>query len=290
MAKLNKGNYSANADGEQERLELQAEYLRDFDLKVFTQALDRFSIYPSFGLDLGCSRGYATFNRFSEFSSFKRVSGIDIDSISLDYAAKRAENEQISYRFRQASLEGEAFAEVLAEELSSITEPVFVWSAFVFHFFSDPVSVLKVIREGLPKGSVIAIRTIDDSTPIVHPNPNRLLERVALRDYSSPHDLSRRIHARKLTEQLQAAGFENVEMVSETILSSGMDAQEKEEMRLIWFSFYRQVALRMAEEFENSQRETFLRDYDQIVEEQKAIFQRDDFFMFANLFAGIASV
>lgn len=284
----NEVKYSPNTPGEQDRLRLQAELLRDFDSEIFQAARKRFRSPPKFGLDLGCSRGYASFDRFEPLG-LKKVLGIDIDEESLRIAEKRSKGYSIEYEFKRASLQSEEeIREALESYLAEVGDkPILVWSAFVFHFFIDPTNILRIFKELLPSGSIIVLRTVDDMTPVFYPNPENLLEEISLRGYPDTHDVER-LHARKLPSQMIGAGLVDPEMLSNSFCSTNMNSAERQDAFFTWFSFYREIALRESKNQPDDKK--FMRRYDARMKELESLFQEDEFFFFLSFFGAIARV
>lgn len=212
--------YSPQISGEAQRLRSQADLFRDMDRKLFRKALSQMPAFPV-GLDIGCAYGYLTLDRFKTMGAFHTVIGVDIDQTVLKQAAEYCPSE---WTFKAMSIESPQAAQQIKNLLPS-DKPVLCFLSFVTMHLSDPTQALKALRQALPSGSRVVIRTMDDDLHLAFPDNH--IDLVVHPKVPDPTAGDRQ-SGRKLYSQLRNAGFEEIELLVEAIISSNLSTAKQQ--------------------------------------------------------------
>ncbi len=122
-------------------------------------------------LDCGCGPGSISLD-LAEVVSPGEVVGVDVDPAQISRARALAEERGVAnVRFELGDAYELAFPEASFD---------FVFANQVLLWLSDPLRALKEFRRVLRPGGIVALRTIDPSVFVMHPNPPPLEEMSAL--------------------------------------------------------------------------------------------------------------
>jgi hypothetical protein len=177
-----------------------------------------------------------TLDRFTNLGEFSSVIGIDRDEKALTLAALRC---PARWAFLVASIEDEQASNTIRELMSlrpQPEQPVFAFLAFVLMHLAKPVEALRVLQNNLPTGSKVLVRTMDDGLHLAYPDHEDLMEPI-LNPAGSKLSGGDRHSGRKLYRQLHQAGFRDITLFVEPIISSSLTEAERKSMFHVLYSW-----------------------------------------------------
>jgi len=230
LGKRNKASAYTPVDlNEAKRLEIQSNNSLPVDMDAFKHALGLLSGKKSdglFALDLGCARGNVTHSRFSSFSVFEKVIGIDKNEDTINIA--KSSNYGNGFEFHALNIESQEGVDCLKGILEDNGKEGFdvIFSALTLHHLSDPLKVLRRLRGILNTNGVIILRGSDDGSKLAFPDHENLLDQVLNETYALPN-VSDRMNGRKLYNQLWRAGYRNIKKFYHSMDTVGMSIDER---------------------------------------------------------------
>jgi len=222
--------YLAEGDDERERLRIQASLQGDRDLNVIAAATRELP-GPLAGIDLGCDDGHLTRLRFAS-ERFECVLGLDRPEPAI--AAAAAQTTDPRFHFEVAEFESGDLAQRL--EGFAAGQPTAVFASFVAHLLDDPRSVLAALYRGLPSGSRVLLREIDEGLNAMWPDPDGIYARIVELSRRARGEASR-MHARRLPVLLKRAGFRDVRFSNNTHASCNFDDAGRRDLARAHFGF-----------------------------------------------------
>jgi SAM-dependent methyltransferase len=288
--KQQSSTYNAQDAGELERLADQGELTRTFDLQMFEYALGGVS-RPLTGLDIGCSQGDITRDRFGSFEdAFDIVIGVDSDPECIRGAG--AELEQGSpYVFAELDIEGASAEDNLHQlliEHAAPDRPVVAFLSMILHHLAAPIRVLKLLRSVLPRGSKVVIHTLDDGLILGYPSRDDRLARVLEAGGLGRADP---FHGRKLHYQLYRSGFRKLQLFGAPYFLPNYDESVRQMMFRMAFGFRPKPYERAIESGEaGAELEQTLAQLRDDLEEIELDFQDPAFSYMALSLGGVATV
>ena len=204
--------YSPRGAGEQDRLHIQAEATRAFDLELFELANQHRTRNGLIGLDIGCASGEVTVDRFTRAAGFSSVLAVDCDEGCISAARGRSGDDgPVDFLHADAEdLEFPAFIKAWLQEQDAIGFDI-AFSALTLHHFANPIRLLRTIRYCLAPGGSMIVRGADDGTKVAYPDTENRVNRLVDLTVQQPR-ASDRLHGRKLYYWLYRAGFRDVEL------------------------------------------------------------------------------
>jgi hypothetical protein len=275
--------YSPSDENEDQRLALQAKLNTGLDQEMFEFALNKLPSRPV-GIDIGCAHGAVTKDRFRNFGDFSKIYGLDQDADVIGSVFPELPN----WKKIVVSAESEDFSKVIRQIVKeNNNQPALVFMAYFLMHLDDPVQVLKRLKEELPAGSQIVIRTTDDSFSVADfdgfeqiLNPSVPVARGGDRH-----------HGRKVYEQLKKAGYQQIKIFTENNLAQDVPEAERQNFYDICYS-WRLESLK--EKVDSGQAtEEQIQEYDYLklkLDQLKQAIIQDDIFLGFTAIGAVAEV
>jgi len=273
-------SYSPVQFDELERLRVQSKLVEDVDLKAFKYALNLMDKKEGLiGLDIGCSEGFVTHERFSSFGMFEHVFGVDKSKEAIEQA--KVNDYEGSYNFYEADLENSKGIATLKRALKEKGATGFdvIFSAYVFHHLKNPVKVLRELRKLLNPNGVIIVRTVDDKLSASYPDQEEIVQNIFQLSNRIP-GMSSREHGRKLYNELWKTGYRNLKMYYEVLDTVGKSIDERLMLFQDNFSWRPNYVQRAMEAFPEKKDE-LEKDWEwlkNVLEELEIMFESEDYF------------
>lgn len=229
--------YDPNVEGELTRLRIQSSLFREFDRRAIESALKKLGANQDICvLDVGCSDGQQTSDRFSGIPQIGHIVGIDRDKEAIHLA--RRSHKAGRFHFLVSDLEKENTSSALEQHLKqvNIQSVDLVFSALVVHHLSNPVGVLQNLKDAMTPGGVIILRGSDDGMKLAYPDENGTLASIFAMSKNSL-GASDRENGRKLYHHLSSAGFRNISLLHHTIDTSNITTEDRIAMFESSFSY-----------------------------------------------------
>ncbi len=273
-------SYSPVQFDELERLRIQSKLVEDVDLRAFKYALNLMDKKGGLiGLDIGCSEGFVTHERFSSFGMFEHVIGVDKSKEAIEQA--KVNGYEGSYSFYAADLESSTGISTLKEALKEKGASGFdvIFSAYVFHHLKNPIKVLRELRKLLNPNGVIIVRTVDDKLSASYPDQEEIVHKIFELSDRIP-GMSSREHGRKLYNELWKTGYRNLNMHYEVLDTVGKSIDERLMLFQDNFSWRPNYVKRAMEAFpeKRSELEKDLEWLENALEELEIMFESEDYF------------
>ena len=214
------------------RLELQARKHKDFDDKILQKIFNSYKKEINV-LDVGCSNGYRTIERFKNVNVVKNVIGVDISKEAIDYARKFYSSND-KFKFLNLDVKKEDF--IYSIYKTNISGFDLIYLSYTIHFLKDKKEILKKAYNLLNPNGTIFIRDLDDNAKLFYPDINQICEFAIDKTKSIPGQ-SDRESARKLYFITKQLGFSNIEMHYDVKDTLNTTIQERKEIFRENFSF-----------------------------------------------------
>lgn len=172
---MNSEVYNYRKDSE--RIRLQAEACKSFDIRNIQEILESFSAKEFISIiDIGCGDGYLTASRFGNLKNVS-ILGIDINPEAIENAKI---NSPLNFKFLVKDL--------AKDNLDDLGTFDIAFSANALHHIKNPKNVIQNIWNKINPGGYFIIRTFDDSSKISYPTHPAL--KILFDDYNkvSPSD------------------------------------------------------------------------------------------------------
>lgn len=237
-------------DEELARLDIQSRMLARWDKPVYGKVIgDRRGLTL---LDVGCSDGRKTVDRFS-VDGVAKVVGVEcIESVARRAQAEHG-NEKFSFYY--CDVEAEGFSDRLRRIMSENGVGSFdiINLSHVLQHLADPGAVLETLRLFLAPGGSVVVVEADDDLACLEPDPEGLFAQYLQIMDGDPYAGERRFGGR-VEALLRRAGYGSVRQEDGAIRVGPGQAQEKQAMRHIYCSFMAEdVALLREKEPDNAQ-------------------------------------
>jgi 2-polyprenyl-3-methyl-5-hydroxy-6-metoxy-1,4-benzoquinol methylase len=219
-------SYSPVEYNELDRLRKQSQLREEADLNGLQYGLSLMNQKEDLvGLDIGCSEGFVTHERFSKLNGFSHVIGIDQSKDAIDKA--NSANYK-NYSFYNIDIETKEGIQLLKDKLLDLGKSGFdvIFSSAVFHHLTNPTKVLRELRKIMNKNGVIIIRTLDDQLTLSYPDEDNIVEKIFTLSEQIP-GMSNRKHGRQIYNQLWKTGFRNQKIFLGMLDTSGKDIDER---------------------------------------------------------------
>jgi len=273
-------SYSPVQFDELERLRIQCELVEAVDLRAFKYALNLMDKKKGLvGLDIGCSEGFVTHERFSSFGMFEHVVGVDKSKEAIEQA--KINDYEGNYSFHAADLESRGGIATLKNALKEQGASGFdvIFSAYVFHHLKNPIKVLRELRKLLNLNGVIIVRTVDDKLSASYPDQEEIVHKIFELSDRIP-GMSSREHGRKLYNELWKTGYRNLNMYYEVLDTVGKSIDERLMLFQDNFSWRPNYVKRAIEAFpeKKAELEKDLEWLENALEELEIMFESEDYF------------
>ncbi|MBU0655949.1 MAG: class I SAM-dependent methyltransferase [Gammaproteobacteria bacterium] len=245
--------YNPVYPNESYRLRVQGDAHRDLDVRAFKRSLELLRNKENIiALDIGCGSGYVTKDRFDSFENFKKIFGIDNSHSAINEALKIKDER---YTFAVIDIESPSFKDSIFKLKGAESGVDFIFSSFTLHHLSDPISILKTLKEILKPTGVLVIRSPDDGSKICYPD-NDIMEKII--DVSSnAKGISDRFHGRKAYFQLKSSGFNYIDSLYSITDTVGRSSEERLKIFDESFSYRSDYVKRQLESGDESARENY---------------------------------
>ncbi len=278
--------YSADAQGERDRLHSQHLGYVDFDKSIIDFAVKDFTKDGLVVLDLGCSDGQLTASRFKD-DRFKTVIGVDINPTDINTASSAGYGDK--FHFYIMDLDDDEFIDNLTEELRKINvESVdLVFIALTLHHLQRPENLLYSLNRIFSEDGKIVVRGADDGNKICYPE-SELMEEF-LKRYNAL--VKNRFYGRKIYNHLCNNGYENITMMYQVSDTCGKTLRDKIHFYKVGFEYRKNKLTDIANKYPNNEelRKDIEWQLDALSKIEKLFGQKD--FWFSNTsYAAIASV
>lgn len=203
-------SYSALADDEEYRLEVQCNLTRESDLAAIKYALDQFENEETiYIMDIGCAGGKVIKDRFQNLSD-KNLHIVGIDRCPEVLEVARQECEGLGFHFANIEVESDDFEEVMEAYMKQEGIPGFhlVTSTVFLRHLKEPQLAMQRIHKFLKKDGYFLIREQDDGS-IVSYGDNGLIPKIIER-HLAIKGASDHYYGRKVYGHLIQAGYESV--------------------------------------------------------------------------------
>ena len=271
--------YSPTDESEDERLLIQGERLKSFDVKSFQEAIKNLKNKDNiFALDVGCSSGEVTISRFNSFSIFSHIIGIDKNKDIIERAKERIPDDL--YSFYAIDIEKPDFEEKIKSILKEHGRESFdfVFSALTILHLGNPSKALRKLRKITSKGGVIVIRGSDDGSKVFYPDKDDLIKNVIELSYTAK-GIEDRKNGRKLYHQLWKAGFRNIKMFHLTSDTAGLSPDERRNIFIESMSWrkdpFESYLKSHPDDYDTREKYNWMLD---ALDEMEEVFESEDFY------------
>ena len=227
--------YSTDIDGEKERLEIQQKSYTDIDTKELDSLMDGFDD-GIVVVDLGCSTGIQTFNRFDKYTKIKTIIGVDYNEKDIDEAISKGYGDR--YHFFVINLDEDDVSERIHEALRECgaEKADLMFCAMTLHHLKYPEKLLSNLYDLFSPGGKIYIRAPDDGGKCCYPD-SELLEELLKRTEKLVSSASDRYFARKVYSMLFNTGYRNIRMKYSVYDTCERSRSDKEFIFRVAFDF-----------------------------------------------------
>lgn len=217
--------YRSDILGEKKRLIEQSNSYKKIDNDAILEVLQTFNRDQLLVVDLGCSNGLVTYDRFKDIEKVSKVIGFDYNEQDIEEANHRGYGDKFS--FFTLDLESE---DVVEQILSVIHQFGFekidiVFSALTLLHLKDPERLLLRLFDCFSFDGKIIVRGSDDGLKLCYPK-NELMQEIIQR-YAKFITTTDRFNGRKLFSQLQDCGYFDVHMLYTVCDTSRMNRAER---------------------------------------------------------------
>ena len=222
--------YSPEILSEQERLKIQSDRHREFDLKILKRVISEKQGTINV-LDIGCADGYATYSRFSKFDNIDNVIGIDKSDKLISRANVTYKNDP-----RFSFFSWDVCSSDFLEDISKLELKFdIIFIAYTLHHIAKRVSLLKNLKHLLNAFGTVVIRDLDDNSKLMHPH-QEILDFV-IDETKNVKEQSDRESARKLYSELKKAKFKNIKLYYDISDTVGLNLDQRKAFFNEVFSF-----------------------------------------------------
>ena len=249
-SRLSEGyDYDECFDSERERLKIQSNILRNFDMPVLSDILsNRVNVSV---LDIGCNEGDNAMDRLSGFNITTYV-GIDRSEVAIKEANRKYGDDMT--HFYKLDITSPKFSIDLCSILQRLkidTVDVITISMVLLHL-EEPEDVLRALYPFLSRGGVIFVRDIDDRDNNASPDTNKIFDRGYEIPDRCPTSGNRHV-GRNIGGWLNSAGYSNVRCVRRGLSTVGMTDSEKLALYDTYFGFFALDAIENVNRTEGSE-------------------------------------
>lgn len=284
---FNGSSYSPSYSSEDIRLLIQGKRSEKIDYDAFKYVLNEKEVKTNLlALDMGCASGILTIDRFSKFSNFQKIIGVDQDKVKIQEAISFDSSDK--FTFLELNAESGNFNEMLRNQAKKHKKNNFdlIFTALTLHHLSDPISTLKTLYNILDNDGYIIARGSDDGSKICFPEYDTMTFIIEKTGDKSIR-VSDRENARKLYAQLKEAGFKEIKILYDVVDTVNMNCQERESLFVESFS-YRKDYLKKAIEEGNTDLKEDYKLLKKALERFKRVFLQDNFYYMEITYVAVA--
>jgi SAM-dependent methyltransferase len=231
------------------------------------------------GLDIGCSEGFVTNERFSKLNGFTHIIGVDQSQGAIEKANK---SNYKNHSFYNVDIETKEGIQLLKDKLVELDKDGFdlIFSSAVFHHLTNPTKVLRDLRKLMNKNGVIVIITYDDWLTIAYPDENNIVEKIFTLSEKIP-GMSNRRHGRQIYNQLWKTGFRNMKLFLDKLDTANKEIDDRLELFTENFEWRPNYIKRAIEKYpeKKAELEKDLEWMEVALENLEEMFEEEDFFL-----------
>lgn len=244
--------YDTLSDFEKERLSIQESGYKDLDSELIRKQVGTFGRDGLLLVDLGCSDGTLTYNRFRDIPEISCIIGVDSNEKAIGIASERFSGDR--FHFYRMDLNEPDFVQKLEEIVKDLgyDRVDIVFSALTLHHLKNPSLLLLALYDVLSEDGRVMIRESDDRGKNCHPE-GELLSEFLDRYNALINDVTNRKFGRTLYKRLYDAGYVDIEMSYVVRDTCGMDRSFKQQMFKVGFGYrYNQLNRILADNPDNA--------------------------------------
>ncbi len=218
-------------------------------------------------LDVGCFDGFNTVLKLGAYGNITSVVGLDLSADAIELAAKATDDERFQWKVG-------SFEDYEPDEPFDL-----VYLSHTFQHLPDKQAAARKAFRCLKPGGWLVIKTVDDSTKISYPDPDRLMERVferyeeAIRP-NMPHTAhTDRNNGSTCYGLLRGAGFDPVTVSISHTNTAGM-SREARSAFFARMTYFRNPLIA-------GERDAIMTN---LLEQWKQLFESDDYFFDSSTF------
>ena len=231
------------------------------------------------GLDIGCSEGFVTNERFSKLNGFTHIIGVDQSQGAIEKANK---SNYKNHSFYNVDIETKEGIQLLKDKLVELDKDGFdlIFSSAVFHHLTNPTKVLRDLRKLMNKNGVIVIITYDDWLTIAYPDENNIVEKIFTLSEKIP-GMSNRRHGRQIYNQLWKTGFRNMKLFLDKLDTANKEIDDRLELFTENFEWRPNYIKRAIEKYpeKKAELEKDLEWMEVALENLEEMVEEEDFFL-----------
>lgn len=226
-------DYNNASESEINRLRIQTEVMKSFDIPVYRQLLSR--IASPVILDIGCNNGEYAMSRLKD-GGYSFYLGVDRSSQAIESA--RVHYADDSTVFICADLSEAGFENMIYKALSHSGgfADIIIVSMVLLHL-ADPTDLLKKLHKLLREGGTIIVKDIDDRDNSSSSDPDGIFAHayeIACRNMGSGN----RHAGRNVPMWLDKAGYSSITLCKKGLSTDGMNSASREALFTTYFGFF----------------------------------------------------
>ena len=282
--------YDTLSDFEKERLDIQQSGYKDLDSELIHKQIEIFDRDGLLLIDLGCSDGNLTHNRFCNIPQISCVIGVDVNQKAIDFANDNYSDDK--FHFYQLDLNESDCVQKLERIVKDLgfSSVDIVFSALTLHHLKNTSVLLLKLYEILSEDGRLIIRESDDRGKNCHPN-GELLSEFLDRYNLLINDVTNRKYGRSLFKQLYDAGYVDIDMSYVVRDTCKMNRATKEQMFKVGFGYrYNQLNRILADNPDNPKIQKEIKWQLETLDKLKAMFLTRDFWYMNTTYIATAGV
>lgn len=226
-------DYNNASESEINRLRIQTEVMKSFDIPVYRQVLS--SASSPVVLDIGCNNGEYAMSRLKA-NGYSFYLGVDRSSQAIESAGAHYADD--STVFICADLSEAGFEKKIYNILSDYGgfADIIIVSMVLLHL-ADPADMLTKLRGLLREGGTIIVKDIDDRDNCSSSDPDGIFAHayeIACRNIGSGN----RHAGRNVPMWLEEAGYSGVTLRKKGLSTDGMNSASREALFTTYFGFF----------------------------------------------------
>lgn len=226
-------DYNNASESEINRLRIQTEVMKSFDIPVYRQLLSRIS--SPVVLDIGCNNGEYAMSRLKD-GGYSFYLGVDRSSQAIESAGVHYADD--STVFICADLSEAGFENMIYKALSYSGgfADIIIVSMVLLHL-ANPTDLLKKLHGLLREGGTIIVKDIDDRDNSSSSDPDGIFAHayeIACRNTGSGN----RHAGRNVPMWLEKAGYSSITLCKKGLSTDGMNSASREALFTTYFGFF----------------------------------------------------
>ena len=282
--------YDTLSDFEVQRLDIQQRGYQDLDSDLINGQVSKLDRKGLLLLDLGCSDGNLTHDRFAGVEDIDCVIGVDINQRAIESANRNYADDK--FHFYTVDLnDPECISQIrsLVQENGHSTVDI-AFAALTLHHLKNPPLLLLSLYDILSEDGRVIIRESDDRGKNCYPKGDLLSEFLDRYD-KLLNDVNNRKFGRSLYKHLYDSGYVDIEMRYVVRDTCQMNRATKEQMFQVGFGYrYNQLKRISDDNPGNDNIQNEVQWQLKTLDELKAIFLSRDFWYMNTTYIATAGV